>query len=104
MTDDQAFLSPARIPGFALSAKKWALFLVEGVREVSWRDDAFSKLELDRTTKSTIQALVQTHHSMGGELDGIIRDKGRGLIFLLYGPPGTGKTLTAGALYPTNRS
>jgi hypothetical protein len=95
MTDDQALLCPARASGFALGAKNWALFLVDGVHEVKWRDGAFEKLQLESTSKSTIQALVQTHNPTD-QFDDFIKDKGKGLILLLYGPPGCGKTLTAG--------
>jgi hypothetical protein len=86
MTDEQAFLAPARVPGFALSAKRWAFFLVEKVREVQWRDSAFEQLELEPTIKTTIQALVSTHNKIGSRFDDFIKEKGKGLIMLLYGP------------------
>ena len=98
MTEDQAFLAPARTPGFALSTKQWAYFLVEKVQEVQWHDNAFDHLELDPVIKTTIQALVETHNKTGLKFDDFIKDKGKGLIMLLYGPPGAGKTLTAGTL------
>lgn len=96
MADDEAFLSPARVSGFALSSKQWAFFLVGKVQEVKWCDDAFEKLELNSVIKSTIRALVETHNKTGLRFDDFIKDKGKGLIMLLYGPPGAGKTLTAG--------
>jgi SpoVK/Ycf46/Vps4 family AAA+-type ATPase len=97
MTDDQAFLSPARIPGFALAAKMWAFFLVSNIRPVQWQSNAFDQLVLNHKTKSMIKSLVEIH-GQGPESCGIIEGKGKGMIFLLHGPPGTGKTLTAGRL------
>lgn len=96
MTDEQALLTPVRVPGFALAAKRWAFFLVEEVRDVQWRDGSFDQLELEPTIKTTVQALVETHSKIGTRFDDFIKEKGKGLIILLYGPPGAGKTLTAG--------
>lgn len=96
MTDDQALLCPARVRGFSLTEKLWALFSVTEVKPVEWHDNSFHKLELDHDVKFTIQALVEEHSKNKKDFDDIISGKGQGLIFLLFGLPGLGKTLTAG--------
>ena len=96
ITEEQAMLTPARVRGFTLSNKRWAFFLVTGLTEIQWNNDAFAKLEIDPVMKTYIQALVESHSLTEEAFDDLIADKGKGLILLLHGPPGTGKTLTAG--------
>ncbi len=96
ITDEQALLTPARVRGFSLENKKWAFFLIEGLTEVKWNSDAFTKLEIDQTMKTYVKSLVMSHSSKDSGFDDLITNKGKGLIMLLHGPPGTGKTLTAG--------
>jgi hypothetical protein len=98
MTDDQALLCPAKARGFSLTSKKFGLFLVDEIKDVTWADHSYDMLEIDPEMKSTIEALVWNHGSPSLRFDDFVANKGKGLIFLLHGPPGAGKTLTAGTL------
>ena len=99
ITDEQALLAPALVKGFSLDAKAWATFLVEKATDIEWREDSFSRLEVENEVKKVIQALINSHGKQGtvnGKFNDIVANKGQGLVFLLAGPPGLGKTLTAG--------
>jgi hypothetical protein len=96
MTDEEAWLCPARVRGFSLSTKKWAFFLVEKVRSVDFKEDAFCLLEMEPLLKDTVRALVEMHGTEMPQFDDFIAGKGKGIIMSLEGPPGAGKTLTAG--------
>lgn len=100
LTNDEYLLCPARIPGFSLGQKEWGYFLVEGLKEVQWREGAFDLLEMDERKKNLVRALIQGHKQYGTDdndtFDDIVKGKGNGLVFMLHGPPGLGKTLMAG--------
>lgn len=98
MSEEQALLCPARVPGFALNDKKWAYFLVDGMQPISWRSDALEKLEIAEGSKKVLKALVKHHElkDLSDPFDDIITGKGNGLVFLFAGDPGLGKTLTVG--------
>ena len=96
MTDEEAWLCPARVRGFSLSSKRWAFFRVEDIRDVEFKADAFNLLEMEPLLKDTIRALVEMHGSPMPQFDDFIAGKGKGIILSLEGPPGSGKTLTAG--------
>jgi hypothetical protein len=96
MTDEQALLCPALVRGFCLARKRWAFFLIDEIQEIKRRDNAFNKLELEKTMKDTIEALIATHSSFDIKFEDFVADKGKGLVMLRHGPPGAGKTLTAG--------
>ena len=99
ITDEQALLAPALVKGFSLDAKAWAIFLVEKATDIEWREDSFSRLEVENEVKKVIQALINSHgkqDTVNGKFNDIVANKGQGLVFLLAGPPGLGKTLTAG--------
>ncbi len=98
ITDEEAWLCPARVRGFSLRSKTWAFFRVEDVRDVEFREEAFHLLEMDHVLKDTIRALVEMHGTNMPHFDDFITGKGKGVIMSLEGPPGSGKTLTAGEL------
>ena len=98
MTDEEAWLCPARVRGFSLSSKRWAFFLVEKIESVRFKEDAFYQLEMESVLKSTIRSLVEMHGKPMPQFDDFISGKGKGIIMSLEGPPGAGKTLTAGEL------
>jgi hypothetical protein len=84
------------VPGFCFTSKRWCIFNVELVEEISFNTSAFETLLLPKHQKEMIHSLVKVHTSEGQGFDDLIRGKGKGMIFLLHGVPGTGKTLTAG--------
>lgn len=96
-------LLPYRICAFLLERREFALVDVDGLRGVEKRDGGWKELEIDRTQKETIKALVLTHFEARNSLkdpdsiadrgQDIVRGKGEGLIILLHGPPGVRKIL-----------
>ena len=96
MTDEEAWLCPARARGFSLSSKRWAFFRVEDIQNVPFKEEAFGSLEMEPSLKDVIRALVEMHDAPMPQFDDFIAGKGKGIIMSLEGPPGAGKTLTAG--------
>jgi hypothetical protein len=96
MTDEQALLAPARAKGFSMSEQKFAWFLVDGISEVSFREDGFAKLAMPEDSKIMIRTLAQSHSTNKCDFEDMVRGKSQGMIISLEGPPGSGKTLTAG--------
>lgn len=91
MTDEEAWLCPARIRGLCLRSKGWAFFHVEDVHKIEFDESAFHSLETNPVLKYTIRALVEIHSSSTSKFDDFIRGKGKGIIMPLEGPPGAGK-------------
>src|SRR5271154_972144 len=81
--------------GFSLSVKQWGRLDLDGMSDISWRDDAWDKLVVDEDKKDMIYSLVKFH---GTGFQDIIEGKGGGTIFLLHGAPGWGKTASAEAV------
>ncbi|KAI0437025.1 P-loop containing nucleoside triphosphate hydrolase protein [Xylaria telfairii] len=80
--------------GYSLAKKEWCRFLVENLRPVQWKPDAWEKLILEEEQKLVLQALV-TSHSYPENARDQPEQKGKGLVILLHGTPGSGKTLSA---------
>ncbi len=80
--------------GYSLAKKEWCRFLVQNLRPVNWKDDAWDKLILEEEQKLVLQALV-TSHSYPENARDQPEQKGKGLVILLHGSPGSGKTLSA---------
>lgn len=96
MTDDHALLSPARTRGFSMSEQEFAWFLVDGISEVKFQEDAFDLLAMASGAKAMVKALTEFHATDKNKFEDIIKGKGQGMVISLEGPPGSGKTLTAG--------
>lgn len=71
--------------------------------DVTWNDQAFQELVLEKRSKMLIHAMVKQHSSGEDGFDDIISGKGRGIVGLFSGPPGCGKTLTAEAVAEITR-
>lgn len=98
LTDEQALLAPARVQGFSLSLKIWALFQVAHVKGINWESNrTYEKLEIGEDMKSLLTNLITSQSRAMKETDRdlLLAQGGAGLVFLLHGSPGTGKTLTA---------
>lgn len=103
LNDNQLLICAHFINGFSLAHKTWGQFSVSGLQDVSWNEDAFSKLVIDDTRRRLIHALVRSHRQDDASFDDIIENKGKGLVGLLSGSPGVGKTLTAEAVAEVTR-
>lgn len=95
-TDEEYLIASPVVLGFSFGEKLWLEFTVSGVQEIRWNEHAYESLVLEKKTKETVKALVESHKYHAAEsIDDVIQGKGKGLVSVLHGPPGTGKTLTA---------
>ncbi|KAK7734115.1 hypothetical protein SLS63_004400 [Diaporthe eres] len=95
-TDEEYLIASPVVLGFSFGEKLWLEFTVSGVQEIRWNEHAYDSLVLEKRTKETVKALVESHKYHATEsIDDVIQGKGKGLVSVLHGPPGTGKTLTA---------
>jgi hypothetical protein len=96
LEDKDFLICSYTIPGFCFASKKWCIFNVALIEEITFNTSAFETLLLPMHQKRMIHSLVKVHTSAGLGFDDLIHGKGKGMVFLLHGVPGTGKTLTAG--------
>ncbi|KAI0192808.1 P-loop containing nucleoside triphosphate hydrolase protein [Astrocystis sublimbata] len=87
-------LCPPFSIGYSIDKKEWCRFLVDHLRPVQWKPDAWERLILEEEQKLVLQALV-TSHSYPENARDQPEQKGKGLVILLHGTPGSGKTLSA---------
>ncbi|OBT59840.1 hypothetical protein VE03_10655, partial [Pseudogymnoascus sp. 23342-1-I1] len=94
-TDEEYLIASSVVLGFAFSEKLWLELTVSSIKDITWNDNAYESLVMEKDRKDIITALVKSHKYHPAErIDDIIQGKGKGLVALLHGPPGTGKTLT----------
>lgn len=102
-------LLPRRFFAYAVLERKFVPLNTRSVRSADAEadDQAFKKLEIDRSYKRLILSLVKSHFDkveaekkQNVEIDtqDLIRGKGKGVVILLHGAPGVGKTATAEAV------
>ena len=82
------------LKGYNLRRKKWYYISADRISDITWNEEAFQTLVVERNSKDLIQALVTSQLEAEKSTD-LIAGKGNGLILLLHEGPGTGKTLTA---------
>ncbi|TVY65298.1 ATPase family gene 2 protein [Fusarium oxysporum f. sp. cubense] len=92
--DPEIFLCPPYALGYSTGRKEWCRYLVDNLRDVSWKEDAWSSLILDQEQKKVLKALVMSHKHPE-RVRSQSEQKGKGLVVLLHGTPGSGKTLSA---------
>ncbi|KAF4965654.1 hypothetical protein FSARC_6592 [Fusarium sarcochroum] len=90
----EIMLCPPYSLGFSMDRKEWCRYLVDNIREVAWKDNAWPSLILEQTQKSVLEALVKSHKYPENTRNQP-EQKGKGLVILLHGTPGSGKTLSA---------
>ncbi|ORY09781.1 P-loop containing nucleoside triphosphate hydrolase protein [Clohesyomyces aquaticus] len=95
MTPHHHLLCSPRVRGFSLKKKKWLLFYVDLLQEITFNTTAFESLVLPNDQKELILSFAESQAMHSTAFDDVISGKGRGHITLLSGPPGVGKTLTA---------
>lgn len=83
------------VAGFSFRQKKWCLFAITHMWDVSWNTNAFSKLVMEPRKRDLVHSLVKSHRNGAETFDDVVSGKGKGLVGLLSGNPGVGKTLTA---------
>lgn len=102
-------LLPRRFFGYAVLERKFVQLSTRFVRsaDLEATDKAFEKLEINRSYKQLILALVKSHFdkieterktNVEIETQDLIRGKGKGVVILLHGVPGVDKTATAEAV------
>jgi len=101
LTAQQHLICTSSLRGYSLKDKKWLLFHLSSVKEITWNEHAFSSLVAPPEQKDLILAFAESQNSNKGSFDDVIQGKGRGIIMLLSGPPGVGKTLTAESVAET---
>jgi len=96
-TEEDYFICQSTTVGFAMDQKAWVYKVrISLLKPIQWHGDPFSSLQFTPEAKRLVERLVKGFTNRAEDVyDDIIKDKGKGLIFLLHGPPGLGKTLTA---------
>ncbi|KAF5613304.1 TOB3 (member of AAA-ATPase family) [Fusarium subglutinans] len=92
--DPELFLCPPYALGYSTGRKEWCRYLVDNLRDVAWKENAWSSLILDQEQKQVLKALVMSHKHPE-RVRSLSEQKGKGLVVLLHGTPGSGKTLSA---------
>lgn len=87
-------LCPPSTFAFSISRKEWCRVLVDLIRGVEWKGNAWKSLIIPNDEKLILQALITSHIYPESPRDQM-QQKGKGLVVLLHGTPGSGKTLTA---------
>jgi len=103
VTDKHYILCYFKVPGFSLADKKWCWFMLDYIQAVDFDETAFDALILPDKQKRLIRALATKHTLREDSFDDVIKEKGKGCIFLLHGPPGVGKTATAESVADTTK-
>ncbi|RBR18192.1 hypothetical protein FVER53590_10179 [Fusarium verticillioides] len=80
--DPELFLCPPYALGYSTGRKEWCRYLVDNLKDVTWKENAWSSLILDQEQKQVLKALVMSH-------------KHPERVRSLHGTPGSGKTLSA---------
>ncbi|KAL1981791.1 hypothetical protein VTN96DRAFT_2129 [Rasamsonia emersonii] len=88
-------LCPRKVHAFCMRDKLWHEYSVSKLEPVQFRENAWSRLVLEREYKDVVQAMVKSYLSKTFKFQDLVLGKGAGLVILLHGPPGVGKTLTA---------
>ena len=76
---------------------------VNGIKDVTWNEEAFDSLVLPNDEKELLLAFAEGQANPKASFDDFIQGKGKGIVILLNGPPGVGKTLTAESVAETMR-
>ncbi|KAF7546442.1 hypothetical protein G7Z17_g8435 [Cylindrodendrum hubeiense] len=113
--DDLALL-PQRVFAYALKEGRFFPGDVRFMKKLDWREDGFSRLQLEASHKRMIQgsvrallrrkrieSIIEKDNPDTLCTQDFIRGKGRGLIIMLHGEPGIGKTATAEAVAQTHK-
>ncbi|RSM18178.1 hypothetical protein CDV31_002903 [Fusarium ambrosium] len=95
MTEDELMLCNNSVAGYSLRENSWKTFDIDSISEITFDSQAFDALILSDDKKQPILSSVRVHEEKSLSFDDLVKEKGRGMIFLLYGEPGVGKTLTA---------
>ena len=95
LNDTQFLVSAYWVNGFCFPHKQWAQLSVLDLKDISWNEEAFSRLVIPETRRRIIHGLVKAHRNNETAFDDIVLNKGKGMVGLLSGSPGVGKTLTA---------
>lgn len=80
--DPELFLCPPYALGYSTGRKEWCRYLVDNLRDVTWKENAWSSLILDQEQKQVLKALVMSHKHPE-RVRSLSEQKGKGLVVLL---------------------
>jgi hypothetical protein len=101
MTEEDYLICTDDVAGYSLDEKRWGFFKVDFIHNIDFDQGAFDQLKIHPQSKLLISSFI-VHWILEREtpIDNFIKDKGKGMVFLLHGEPGVGKTLAAGKCRP----
>lgn len=80
--DPELFLMPPFLMGYSMDRKDWCRYLVDNIKDIAWKGDAWSSLILQPEQKSVLEALVMSHEYPSNARNHP-EQKGKGLVVLL---------------------
>ncbi|RYP73793.1 hypothetical protein DL771_003371 [Monosporascus sp. 5C6A] len=98
MTEVECIMALPRVRGFDLRDKIWCEFNLDDLRAPIWSKSPYDNLVIPSGAKELLITFAESSRIRLAGFDDFVKNKGKGIIFLLCGPPDVGKTLSAEAV------